>query len=95
MVSGVTGRIPQGSDCVRPADAGNPTQLSCWTWQVEDHTGKTTEKKEVCADYRSYESQPWTEMKMSMALLRSAYSYMQALMSLRKILKTIYSFWDR
>ena len=53
------------------------------------------EKKEVCADYRSYESQPWTEMKMSMALLRSAYSYMQALMSLRKILKTIYSFWDR
>ena len=62
MVCGVTGRIPQGSDCVRPADASNPTQLSCCTWQVEDHTGKTTEKKEVCADYRSYESQPWTEM---------------------------------
>ena len=62
MVSGVTGRIPQGSDCVRPADAGNPTQLSCWTWQVEDHTGKMTEEKGVCADYRSYESQPWKEM---------------------------------
>ena len=58
----MTGRIPQGSDCVRPADAGNPTQLSCWTWQVEDHTGKMTEEKGLCADHRSYESQPWKEM---------------------------------
>ena len=41
VVSGVTGRISQRSDCVRPADAGNPTQLSCWRWQVEDNTGKT------------------------------------------------------
>ena len=64
MVSGVTGRIPQGSDCVRPADAGNPTQLSCWTWQVEDHTGKMTEEKGLCADHRSYESQPWKEMNI-------------------------------